>query len=256
MSKNFMKVAIFIMIAFVVLYFISYKKWEDTDFDKVDITYRETDSTDDKVVIKDGEQYKYLYNNVNYELLQNYFGQEFYKMYYHGDKFNDEYYISVAILNMIKDEANYNCNIEKEISAIDIKNKINDIFGSVTYSNKSFVSSNNFLNVTYDEESDSFKIITGKCSGFDYSSGGINTEYIKSSLVNDYLYIYEKAFYLDYSYNANGGMIFNYHSGVDENSKIAGTDYESIDISKMPTYIYVFGNNNGSYFFKYVSKES
>ena len=260
MGKSFLKACGILLVILVVLYYISYSRWASNDFDDVDITYKddyvdEKDAnTDKKSQTVSGEKYKYLYDYVNYELIQNNFGEEFLNNYYYGNKFSDEYYLYVAVINLLGNEMSVNCNIEKDIDSSSIRSKISELFGSVIYNDLSFSTSNGYLNIVYDENNNSYKVTTNKCNGFEYSNGGIKTEYVKSIIKDDYLYIYEKAFYLNYSFE--NGMTFNYHSGMDENSEIVGHNYETLDLNKMPTYIYRFKKNGNSYTFVDVVKDN
>lgn len=254
MGKALIKSIIVLVIIFSISYLISYNKWKDNHFDDIDVTYKEEKSDDEKEIISKKE-YKELYNKVNFELIQRNFGQEFYDYYYKNKEFNDEFYIFVAVVNMIQNETLTNCNIERKIIGIEVQNKIYEIFGSVSYSPKSFTTADNNLVITYNDVDDEYLIKTNKCSDFDYTKGGIKTEYDKSSIIGESLYVYEKALYLDYSFDSNNNLIFNYHSGLDKDSKIIANNYESIDFNKVPTYVYRFEKKNNNYYFVEVEEK-
>ena len=117
-------------------------------------------------------------------------------------------------------------------------------------SNVSFTTKNNYLSVTFDELNQKYYVkINDKCAGFDYSDGGIKTIYYDSKVKDNYLYIYEKAMYLDYSYDSNSNLVYNYHSGLDKNSNVVGNDYNSLNLSNFPTYVYKFEIKNNVYKF-------
>ena len=253
MGKALIKAIIILVIIFSVSYIFAYNKWKDNHFDDLDVTYKE--NTDDEKEVISGEKYKNLYYKVNYELIQKNFGQEFFDNYYGSKEFNDDYYIFVAVVNMIQNETLTNCNVEREVIGIEVQNKIYEIFGSVSYTPKSFSTADNNLVITYDGIDDKYSIKTNKCSDFDYTNGGIKTEYVKSSIIGDSLYFYEKALYLDYSYDLNNNLVFNYHQGINKDSKIISNSVESLDLEKVPTYVYKFDKKNNNYYFTSVTKK-
>ena len=249
MVKALIKAVIALLIITSALYIVSYSKWNSNNFDNIDYPYKEHDEDETKTKTVSGEKYKYLYDNVHYELIQNNFGSDYFDYYYKEKKFDDEFYIYIAIINIIKSETITNCNIEKEINEIVVHNKINEIFGQVTYNNKSFKTSDDSLIVNYDVTKSSYIVKTNKCSNFEYTKGGIKTEYVKASIINNDLYIYEKALYLDYSYDENNALIFNYHSDLTKDSKIISNNYESIDLNNIKTFIYKFKKSGNNYYF-------
>ena len=89
--------------------------------------------------------------------------------------------------------------------------------------------------------------LNGKCSGFDYKNGGIKEEYVKSTTIGDFLYIYTRAMYVDLSENEDGLLIFNYHKGITKEDDIIANDIDKLDISLIPTYKYIFKKVEGNY---------
>lgn len=265
-SKGFVKAAIILCFLYAVVYFISFSKWKNSHFDDIDITYRETDDktgkiedkTDktDKTDEKDEKEYKAIYDKVNYELLENHFGEEFQNIYYNGADFSSTYYIYLAIINIVKDNARVNCNLKMDIDESKVRFEINSLFGSVNYDNQSFKTKNGYLEITYNKDQNKYSVKLNKCSGFDYSNGGIKNIYSGHSLVGNYLYIYEHAIYLDYSQSVNGNLVFNYHSGVSKDSKIIGNDINKLDMDKLDTYVYTFEKEKEGYKLVSIKKQS
>ena len=254
-GRGFLKAIIIVGIIFIGVYYISYNKWLDHDFDSVDITYRvedEEENTTSNDVVNDKE-YQLLYSNINYELLQYNFGEEFYDVYYGNKPFYDEYYIFVGITNLIKNDIIVNCNFEKEFTSQEVKNEINKLFGNVNYDNKSFTTKNNKITINYSDNKYSVKL-NSSCSGYDYSSGGIKNIYSKTEMKNDNLYIYEKALYVDNVKDSNGNIVFNYHKDINKNSEIIANVFEKVDSSTLPTYVYKFIKENNQYVIKSITK--
>lgn len=250
-----MKAAIILCFLFAVVYFISFSRWKNSHFDDIDITYRETDDEtgkledmpSDKTDIEDEKKYKSIYEKVNFELLENNFGEEFQNMYYNGENFSSTYYIYLAIINIVKDKAKVNCNLKMDIDEAKVRFEINSLFGSVNYNNQSFKTKNGYLEINYNKEQNKYSVKLNKCSGFDYSKGGIKNIYSGYSLVGNYLYIQEHAVYLDYSQSVDGNLVFNYHSGVSKDSPVVGNDINKLDTNKLDTYVYKFEKEKEGY---------
>lgn len=253
MFKGFVKAVIILSVAFFIYRYISYRIWLSKGLDNVDISFVD-ERPNEKPKSEDLSKYKDLYNTINFEVIEENFGEEFFDIYYKGKSFSDEFYIYMGVMSLIKKEMVYNCNLEKNISSLEVNMKINEIFDDAKYEKKSFETKNGFLNIIYDNINDSYLVkINGKCSGYDYSNGGIKTNLISANTQNKELYLYEKAFYLDHSENSNGNLVFNYHSGVDKESLIISNNYESFDLNKVATYKYTFVIKNEKYYLKSIN---
>ena len=258
-SRGFVKAVIIVAVLFSIIYFFSYKRWISKDFGSEEIKYNynvgEKNNEDVVEVKKNSMSYLNLYNSVNYEFLENNFGEEFFDIYYNNQKFNDNFYTFVGIINLINKDLLINCNYDKILSLAQVDSSINSIFGNVKYNNISFKTKNGHLSIDYDNDLKGYHVVTDACSGFDFSNGGIKTEYYETFSSNDYLYIDEKALYMEYSLDINGKFSFNYHSGITKNDKILSNKYEEIDKSKIPTYRLIFKNIDGNYYFDSVEKK-
>lgn len=257
-GKGLIKASIILCFLFAALYFISYSDWKNSHFDDIDITYRETDDKTGKIEEKkedktdktdkeDEKKYISIYEKVNYELLENNFGEEFKNIYYEGGEFSSSYYIYLAIINLIKDKAKVNCNLKMDIDETKVRLEINSLFGSVKYDNQSFKTKNGYLEITYNKEQNKYSVKLNKCTGFDYSNGGIKNIYDGYSVEGNNLYIREHAVYLDYSQGINGSLVFNYHSGVSKESEVIGNDITKLDTDKLDTYVYTFAKEKEGY---------
>ena len=255
--RGFFKAIIIVGVLFIIVYYISYNKWLNHNFDNVDITYRTNDNTKNNKPVKDDKEYQTLYSNINYELLEYNFGEEFYDIYYNNKPFYDEYYIYVGIINIIKNDIIVNCNLEKTITSSELKTKIKSLFGNVNYSNKSFTTKNNKISISYNSNEDKYTVkLNGTCSGYDYSLGGIKNIYRSTETNGDYLYIYEKALYVENVKDNNENVIFNYHNDINKDSKIISNNFEKIDFGSLPTYVYKFVKENNQYTIKSIMKAS
>jgi hypothetical protein len=266
MGKGFIKAAVIVAILYAVFYYFSYNRWSGQSLDDVDATYKEDKAIlgddyednpvkgEDKTDTKEEDNYKLLYEKYNFELLENNYGEEFFNMYYGGASFNSEYYIYLAIVNLMNNENLVNCNLEKTYTLEEVSNKIVELFGEVEYDNKSFTTKNNYLSITFNN--DQYKVkVNNKCGGFDYSNGGIKNKYDKALSLGNELYIYEKAFYLDYSTGNDGNLQFNYHSLLSKDSPVVGHDLNKLNMDDFTSYIYKFTMENGGYKLVSVSEE-
>ena len=257
MIRGLLKALAIVGIGYAIFYYVAYSSWKNNSFKDIDITYNDgTSEVEPKKEDKKEKDYSNLYDSVKFEYLEYNYGEEFYDYYYGSKDFDSKFYIYYAIINLLDNENIINCNLEKEISSLDVKKKINDVFGDVLITNASFTTANNYLDIQYDASSDKYYVkINDKCSGFDYSNGGIKNEYYDAEVKGNYLYIYEKALYLDYSYDSTGNIIYNYHNGINKNSSIAGNSYSSINLDNLPTYVYKFELKDGMYKFISVNKK-
>ena len=257
--RGFLKAVIIVGLIFVVFYYVSYNKWLNHDFDSVDITYR-NDDLDDNSSKNDSindKEYKELYSNINYELLQYNFGEEFYDVYYNNKPFYDEYYIYVGVINIIKNDLIINCNFERTIKVSELQNKINSLFGNIKYNNKSFTTKNNKISINYNADEDSYTVkLNGTCSGFDYSGGGIKSIYRKTEIDNNSIYIYEKSLYVLNIKDKNGNIKTNYYKDINKDSQIIANTFEKVDIGVLPTYVYKFTKENNNYTLKSINRLS
>ena len=252
-GKGFLKAILIVGFLFAIIYFISYNKWMSFDFNTVDITYNTNSESENQNKSKDSnkndkKEYNDLYEKLNYEFLEYNFGEEFYDMYYGNKSFNDEYYIFLGITNLIKSDAIVNCNLETKISKDDLNKEIKSILGNVKYEDKSFTTKNGYLSINYNADNKEYVVkLNGKCSGFDFTSGGIKDIYYRAEESENKLYIYEKALYLENKTDSNGNIIFNYHEGIDKNSKVISNSYDKIDVDSLQTYIYEFDKKDDIY---------
>ena len=262
MGKGFIKAVVIVGIVYAVFYYFSYNSWDSQNLDDVDVTYNEENAIlgddypdkNDKDTNDKKDNYKLLYDNYNFELLENNYGEEFFDMYYNGANFSSEYYIYLAIVHLMNNENLVNCNFEKTYTKDEVANKIVELFGNVAYNNKSFTTKNNYLSISF--VNDAYKVkVNNKCGGFDFQNGGIKNKYEKALTMNDELYIYEKAFYVDYSTSSNGNLVFNYHALLTKESPILGTDINKLNMDDFKSYVYKFTMENGGYKLVSISEE-
>ena len=251
-AKGMIKGLIFVAIIGAVIYYVSYRNWLNQDFGDLVVNYKE----DEDVVkpTKPNIDYKALYGKVNYKFLEENFGSEFYDIYYMNVPFSNEYYLYVAIINIIHKELITECNYYRELSSVEVEWKVKEIFGDVDFKKISFETEDKHLSITYNQEMDVFIVKTNSCSGYDYKNGGIYTTATDYKVEGDYLYIYEKAMYLNYTYDNFGNLIFNYHNGLKSTDKIVANDIDSIDLDSVTSYKLLFRKTNDSYAFVGVQK--
>jgi hypothetical protein len=245
----FVKASIVVLVLFIIVYTLSYNKWKkNSNFDDIDITYKETGTNGEKVDIKQQEtSHEELYSSINFEFVENNYGEEFLPVYYGSQEMDFKYYLYMAIVNIIKTETKTDCNLTKTVRKSDVDKMINYLFGAVPYIDLSFSTNNNYMVVDYDSDNNIYNVTVNKCSEYDFSQGGIKTQYIKEEIKNNTLYIYEKAYYVEYSIDENGLLSFNYHSGVDKNSPVISKSIETLDLNKVDTYVYKFDKGKSSF---------
>ena len=261
-GRGFLKAVLIVGFLFAILYFISYNNWASHDFNKVDITYNLNNDMESSNIEIDNKtdnktkEYSDLYSRINYEFLEYNFGEEFYDIYYKNKALTDEYIIVLGITNIIKSDSVVNCNYETKISKDDLKKEIISLIGNVSYTDKSFTTKNGYLSINYDSNTLEYTVkLNGKCSGFDFSSGGIKNIYHKAEIDGNYLYIYEKALYLENTKDSKNNIIFSYHEDIDKDSKVIAKSFNDVNVELLPTYIYEFKKINDSYTLQKITRK-
>lgn len=255
MRKGFIKAIVFVGLAFIVFYYISYNKWLDHDFNGVDISFKKSDENTNKS--DETKKYEDLYSSINYELLQYTFGEEFYDIYYNNKEFYDEYFIYTGIVNIIKDDMMLDCKLEKNIEKAKLDEQIKNLFGSINYNDKSFNTKNNNVSIKYDSNKNEYNVkLNGECSGFDYSNGGIKNIYRKAETLNNELFLYEKSLYVESSKDDNGNVFYRFHNDINKKSQIIANTFDKVDLEIIPTYVYKFIKENGKYTIKSINRIS
>lgn len=246
-SRGFVKAAIIVGLLFAVVYIVSYRNWINKKFDGTNFKYNEESQNVVKKELNVSD-YLDLYNKVSFDFLENNFGEEFFNIYYGNEKFSSDYYLFVGVLNIISKDLVINCNYDRVLSSLEVDSSIKSIFGNVEYDKKSFETLNHHFSIEYNEELDSFHILTDKCSGYDFSNGGIKSELFGAQMIQNNLYLDEVVMYVDYSMDSNSNMKFYYRAGIDKNSKFISNNYEDVDKKTLPVYRYTFKNENNNYY--------
>ncbi len=246
-GKGFVKALVILGVLGLAFYYISYRVWLSKGVGNVDITYREEGSSDTK---EDLEKipYKDIYEKVSFETLEANFGEEFSDIYYQGRNFTSEYYIYTAIINLLKDNFVTNCNYETVIPSDEVEFKIKELFNTPIYELKSFKTKNGLLSITYNASNKTFGVKISNCSGYNFDNGGIKVEFYNKEFAGNYLYVYEKAYYIDHSKDASGAMTFNYHSGPSSEYPVIANSYEKLKKEQVATFRYSFIRENGKYY--------
>ena len=242
--KGMVKGLLVIAVIGTIVYYVSYNNWINEGFDYLGTGYNNTYQEPNKIT-----DYKPYYEKVNFKFLEDNFGSEFYDMYYSNVPFSNDYYLFVAIINMINKDLLTECNYSKELNGVEVEWSLREIFGDVNFDKESFTTKDNKLSVVFKEEPNVFVVTANACSGHDYKNGGIYTTATEAKVDGDYLYITEKAMYLDNSYDASGILTFNYHSGMTKEDPIIANNIDRIDLNKVPTYKLIFRKIDDSYKF-------
>ena len=242
--KGMIKGLLIIAVIGAIVYYVSYNSWINEGFDKLGTGYNDTYQEKPVEV-----NYKTYYEKVNFKFLEDNFGSEFYDMYYSKGSFSNDYYLFVAIINMINKDLLTECNLNKELNGIEVEWTLRNIFGDVNFEKESFTTKDNKLSVVFKEEPNIFVVTANSCSGYDYKNGGIYTTATDAKFEGDYLYITEKAMYLENAYYTSGILTFNYHSGMTKEDPIIANNIDRIDLTKVPTYKLIFRKIDDSYKF-------
>ena len=236
------------------LYIISYRVWLNKSLDDLVVEYKDEGINPDDHNQKETVDYKKYYEKVNYQFVQKNFGSEFYKIYYENAPFTNEYYLFLAVINIIDKEAQNSCAFAKEINRLEVEAKVKELFGPVAFINTSFETQDKGLSIIYNENSGTYAIKITKCRDYDYKNGGIYTTSVGYSIESNILYIDEIALYLDYSYGPSGNLIFNYHANLSKDSAVIANDVDRINRDSVTKYKLVFEKENDDYIFKGIRK--
>ena len=257
MNETFRGMIKGLIIAAVIMgafYIISYKMWLNKSLDDLVVEYKDENVKPEDYDKKDTVDYKAYYEKVNYQFVQKNFGSEFYNIYYGNEPFTNEYYLFMAVINIIDKEALDSCAFEKQITRLEVETKVRELFGTVSFTNASFETQDKGLNITYNKDNESYLVKITKCRDYDYQNGGIYTASVNHNVENNTLYVYEIAVYLNYSYGPTGNLIFNYHADLSKDSAVIANDIDRINKDNLTKYKLVFEKENDNYIFKGVRK--
>lgn len=268
MAKGFFKAIIILVVLFSVIYYFGYQRWLEKEFtdddyskylenlpeEKEDINNNQT--VEDSI---DQSEAKSLYEMVNFEMVQENYGEEFFNIYYdseYTDSFSDEYIVYLGIINLYKNDFINNCYGTFEVSVNDVDNKIKEIFGNdIEYINTSFSNKDKTLEIQYDNEKDMYVVTNYRCSGIEFGKGHIVTEFIEGKLDSGYLEIVEYVYYMDYQKEENGRYVLNFYDSLNNSGNIISEEVLSdSDKEKMPIYKLIFKEEAGNYIFKDIKR--
>ena len=242
------KILKLIIVIAIILLLYTFKRYQDWLKKPMDPGIPKYVMEDDGI---DREQIdlKKLYETVNFEFLENNFGSEFKNIYYNGKEMNNEFYIYMGILPIIKDEIKINCKLNKEISGSNVDSNIKKMFGNITYKRISYEFSDKSVKIKYDDLRDIFTVETNKCSGVDYTKGGVKTEYISAYKEQNIATIEENIYFLK-TLITDSDLSYNYYLGFNEEGPLNSNSIEKLDRSKLPKYKLIFETKDNNYYFK------
>lgn len=261
--KGFIKAFLILAIIVSIWYVVSYKIWQNRGFDdNLDLSkyFEEEKKYYEEVIDNKEDIAKSLYSKINFKMVEENFGTNFFEEYYGKDStnlknFTDEFIVYLAIINLQKDLFMTECNQTQVLSSEKVDDKIKEIFGkNVEYENVSYSNSDGSFIIEYLAESNSYKVTNTKCSGIGFKKNYIETEFFESKVVNNDIIVTEIVYYTSYSLKSDGSYVLNFHYGLDENSQVIynssmGND---IDKNKFMKYNYTFieGSNDNYYLSK------
>ena len=269
MTKGLVKTMMFVVIIFGIFYYIGYQNWLEEDFRDVDYSQYIEDEYEDKY--ESGESFqnniannsfdqskaKLLYEQVNFKMIQDNFGEDFFDIYYGSESlpFSSKFIVYLSIVNLYKNDFMSNCYGTWEVSRDDVHSKAQEIFGDIEFDDVSFESGNRLLFIEYDSLNEYYIVTNKKCSGIDFGTSYIETEFIEGVVQDNYLEIYEHVYFVDYKIEDGGAYILNFYSSLDDEGELVATEVlNKKDKEKMPIYKIVFKIENDNYIFKDIQR--
>ena len=194
-------------------------------------------------------KYEELYEKYNYQMVQEYFGEDFKDIYYKGNEFTKEFYLYLSVINLTKNNYIVVCNSSNSLKASDVHAKIKELFGSVPYTQTSFYSKDGNLSIEYKADTNEYVVKTKRCAGISQETPHVETKFLGGKKVDDTSFeIYENAYYVKIS-QVEGNLVFEYHKDVFETStKIYDTS--KMDESTFAKYKMIFEVKNDNYYLK------
>lgn len=265
--KGFVKGMLLALVIGAIWYTISYKVWESKGFDdnlNLSDYFEEEKEFYPQVSDNKTDLAKKLYSKINYKMLEENFGKDFFSQYYDKnltdrDDFSSEFIIFLAVINIEKDNFMTECNRKVELPSSTVENKIKELFGNdISYQKVSFQNSDKTFSINYLQDKDSYEVINTSCSGISFNKDYIETEFLESESSGNNLLITEVAYYTSYTEKVDGSYVLNFHSGLSKDSSIIYTSNmeSAIDKNKFTKYVYTFVKGSGdNYYFSSVSKK-
>ena len=252
-KPNVIVIILTVMIcAFIVFYLSKYHEWQTTpirdDYEDIEFSDDKKPKENVKVSKIDDKKAKNIYNKYRFNNLENFYGSDFKNIYYSNADFSSEYMIYLAIINLYGNDIQLNCHFKKEIAANDLDIKIKELFGNHLYNKISFTVGKMIVNY----ENDSYKIEIDSCDNNLLNRNFVGCDYYGNKEEDGRLIITEIAYLV--SIKDDGGLGYNYHEDVTEDSKILGNDLNLIDKKNFSKYSYIFINDGSNYYLEKIVK--
>ncbi len=183
--------------------------------------------------------YSSLYRKYDFKNTEEMFGKEFRDYYYDDKKFDNEFYLYTAIVNLAKNNFILICNDTVEYSEKEVSDKIYELFGEVEYSPISYTSKDENLTIVYDGTNKKYSVTNKKCIGIDARTGYIETEFLGGKESGNTIVIYERAHLIKEMKENDLDRLIHY-KGVFESTGVANDENYNI-------YELIFEKNNNNF---------
>ncbi len=250
-GKGFIRavgILIVLLVVFNLLKPVIYGNRSQSSEDAYGIDGDEGETVTTKTTYDNKHDYESIYNNYNFRYIQEIFGSEFQDYYYRNKTFDDNFYLYVTVMNLTKNKFTLICHNSIDISETTIKEKMTELFGNVTYTNKSYTTSDNNLAILYNGDNKTYTVENRRCSGVDIKNGYIETKFLGGKETNGIIEIYENAHLVKQTEDANGVLTINNYYGVGESTGIAKTT------TNYHIYKYTFTKSGDSFYLTKIEK--
>lgn len=250
-GKGFIR-AVGILIVLLVIFNLMkpmiYGNSKPSDEDAYGVNGDGSETVPTKVAYDSKHDYESIYDNYSFRFIQEIFGNEFQDYYYKNKSFDDNLYLFVTVMNLTKNKFTLVCHNNVEISEATIKAKMTELFGNVTFTNKSYTTSDNNLVITYNDDIKMYTVENRRCSGVDVKKGYVETKFLGGKENDGTIEIYENAHLVKQTEDANGVLTINNYYGVGESTGIAKTT------NNYYIYKYIFTKSGDSFYLTGIEK--
>jgi len=237
--KGFVRAAVILFGLLLVLNLLKpvlFAKEDNNDISGYEI---KNDTDDIGIEFDNKNDYSLIYQTYSFKGIEEVFGKEFKSYYYENKKFDDEFYLYTAIVNLARSNFVLICNNTVEYDEKEVTDKIEEMYGKVNYSNISYTSKDENLIINYDADNKKYSVTNKRCLGIDASNGYIETELLGGKDSENMIEIYERAHLIKPEISDGITSYINY-KGVTESTGISKDEKYSI-------YKYVFEKDNNEY---------
>ena len=233
-----------VAILFVLLLIMNMVKYIVYGIPKEEIKIVE-DSGNEENKYDNNYEYKELFSNYDYTVIQENFGEDFKDLYF-ANSLNNDFYLFSSVISLSKNNFVLFCNNTMKIMGDEVSSRVKKLYGNVEFTPASYTTKNGLISIVYNAKENTYTVTNKKCSGLNADEAHVDTILLGGKTTDNILEVYFTAHYIEYS-KENGLLKVVHHKDVSPASSIVNKPNEDNAFTK---YKLVFEKNGDNVIFK------